>query len=90
MLKRNNIKSVICLNDNNIFNSIADASRYYECSGAEICNSCINEGYYSVYGNRFLYYETYLTKTEYPWSKSLCFTQLKSPTFSTSKKPQFL
>lgn len=65
MLKRNNIKSIICLNDNNIFNSIAEASRHYECSGAEIRNSCINEGYYSIYGNRFLYYETYLTKTEY-------------------------
>ena len=49
-------KKVICINDQNIFDSLADAGEYYNISYTAISQCCLGK-IQQVYGNQFAYYE---------------------------------
>lgn len=49
-------KKVICINDQKIFDSIADAGEYYNVSHTAISQCCLGK-IQQVYGNQFAYYE---------------------------------
>lgn len=49
-------KKVICINDQKIFDSIADASEYYNISNTAVSQCCQGK-VQQAYGNQFAYYE---------------------------------
>lgn len=49
-------KKVICINDQNIFDSLADAGEYYNISYTAISQCCLGKTQ-QVYGKQFAYYE---------------------------------
>lgn len=55
--KYNNSKKVICIATNKIFDTIKDASNYYECDRTTITKYCKD-----YYNNDWMYYEDYIKK----------------------------
>ena len=62
---------VICLNNNKVFNSLQEASSFYNTNASGICSNCADKRDYAGIDKKsnerlvWMYYDTYLTSTDY-------------------------